>query len=308
MLIFEFFSACYGGDKLLKYGRSILNNMKYTAFTLMLAALVAAAPVQAQSSSRGKKDKQEQAEVKSGVRFVICSASNMKIKSPLWYKVSDEEAKTVTISARTATPRIKPVGGKVVFYEDDPTPPETDGKEGKDKKWKEPKVVFSVDTKGASSKAFCIVMPESATKVETIMLSESDFPKKGVHLINLSKKNVKISTSKKGDFSDAKVTLLKGGNTKGVNDSNKWSVVGASHGDQLAFQISYEGVKEMRVKGKGGKTIKDEKGKVRKEKVKSDILLRRSKLVVSEKQSLISILVDDPARDGVKLLSIQLAD
>ncbi len=276
----------------------------------MLAALVAAAPVQAQSAARGKKDAAAQTEAKTGVRFVICSASNTKVKSPLWYKVSDEEADTVSISSRTATPRIKPMGGKVVFYEDNPIPPETDGKDkdGKAEKWKEPKVVFSVDTKGAASKAFCIVMPETETKVETIMLSESDFPKKGVHLINLSKKNVKISTSVKGDFSDAKVTMLKGGNTKGVNDSNKWSLVGANHGDQLAFQITYEGVKEQRVRGTGGKTLKDANGKVRKEKVRTEILLRRSKFVVSERQSLISILVDDPARDGVKLLSIQLAD
>ena len=284
--------------------------MKYTAFTLMLAALVAAAPVQAQSSARGKKDAAAQTESKTGVRFVICSAANIKVKSPLWYKVSDEEADTVSISSRTATPRIKPMGGKVVFYEDNPIPPETDGKDkdGKAEKWKEPKVVFTVDTKGAASKAFCIVMPETETKVETIMLSESDFPKKGVHLINLSKKNVKISTSAKGDFSDAKVTLLKGGNTKSVNDSNKWSLVGANHGDQLAFQITYEGVKEQRTKGTGGKTLKDANGKIRKEKVRTEITLRRSKFVVSERQSLISILVDDPARDGVKLLSIQLAD
>lgn len=276
----------------------------------MLAALVAAAPVQAQSSARGKKDAAAQTEAKTGVRFVICSAANIKVKSPLWYKVSDEEADTVSISSRTATPRIKPMGGKVVFYEDNPIPPETDGKDkdGKAEKWKEPKVVFTVDTKGAASKAFCIVMPESETKVETIMLSESDFPKKGVHLINLSKKNVKISTSAKGDFSDAKVTLLKGGNTKSVNDSNKWSLVGANHGDQLAFQITYEGVKEQRAKGTGGKTLKDANGKIRKEKVRTEITLRRSKFVVSERQSLISILVDDPARDGVKLLSIQLAD
>lgn len=276
----------------------------------MLAALVAAAPVQAQSSARGKKDAAAQTESKTGVRFVICSAANIKVKSPLWYKVSDEEADTVSISSRTATPRIKPMGGKVVFYEDNPIPPETDGKDkdGKAEKWKEPKVVFTVDTKGAASKAFCIVMPETETKVETIMLSESDFPKKGVHLINLSKKNVKISTSAKGDFSDAKVTLLKGGNTKSVNDSNKWSLVGANHGDQLAFQITYEGVKEQRAKGTGGKTLKDANGKIRKEKVRTEITLRRSKFVVSERQSLISILVDDPARDGVKLLSIQLAD
>ena len=276
----------------------------------MLAALVAAAPVQAQSSARGKKDAAAQTESKTGVRFVICSAANIKVKSPLWYKVSDEEADTVSISSRTATPRIKPMGGKVVFYEDNPIPPETDGKDkdGKAEKWKEPKVVFTVDTKGAASKAFCIVMPETETKVETIMLSESDFPKKGVHLINLSKKNVKISTSAKGDFSDAKITLLKGGNTKSVNDSNKWSLVGANHGDQLAFQITYEGVKEQRTKGTGGKTLKDANGKIRKEKVRTEITLRRSKFVVSERQSLISILVDDPARDGVKLLSIQLAD
>ncbi|MBE6420394.1 MAG: hypothetical protein E7031_09725 [Akkermansiaceae bacterium] len=280
--------------------------MKYAAFSLMMAALVAAAPVYAQSSSRGKKAGQEQSEqkeAKTGVRFVICSAQNVKVKSPLWYKVSDEEAKTVSISSRTATPRIKPIGGKVVFYEDNPIPPEEEatGKSQGEKKekWKEPKVVFTVDTKGAAAKSFCIVMPESETKVETIMLSESDFPKKGVHLINLSRKNIKISISEKGDFSDSKTTLLEGGNTKSVNKSNTWSLVGANHGDQLAFQISYVGEKEKRTR---------ENGVTKKKKIKADIPVRRSKFVVSERQSVISVIVDDPKRDGVQLLSIQLTD
>ncbi len=286
-----------------------MNIMKYTTFSLMMAALVVCAPVYAQSSSRGSKARQEQSEdqeAKTGVRFVICSAQNIKVKSPLWYKVSDEEAKTVTISSRTATPRIKPKGGKVVFYESDPIPPKTedgkkDGKKGdKAEKWKEPKVVFSVDTKGAAPKSFCIVMPETETKVETIMLSESEFPKKGVHLINLSKKDIKIltSNSEKGDFSGAKPTLLKGG-TKGVTGSNKWSFAGANHGDQIAFKITYVGVKEQRTK---------ENGKYVKKKVKTDIPVRSSKFIVSDRQSFISIIVDDPKRNGVQLLSIQLAE
>ena len=275
-----------------------------------MAALVASAPVYAQSSSRGSKARQEQSEdqeAKTGVRFVICSAQNIKVKSPLWYKVSDEEAKKVTISSRTATPRIKPKGGKVVFYESDPIPPKTeegkkDGKKGgKAEKWQEPKVVFSVDTKGAASKSFCIVIPETETQVETIMLSESEFPKKGVHLINLSKKDIKIvtTTSENGDFKNAKPTLLKGGNTKGVNSENKWSFAGAGHGEQVAFKISYVGVKEQRTR---------ENGKYVKKKVKSDIPVRSSKFIVSERQSFISIIVDDPKRDGVQLLSIQLAE
>lgn len=280
-----------------------------------MAALVLSTTVQAQSSSRSGRANTAQtpAEPKSGVRFVICSAKNAKVKSPLWYKVSEEEAKTVTISARTATPRIKPMNGKVDFYESNPIPPTADKKSGSDKsakeeKWVEPKVVFSVDTSKAASKAFCIVMPETETKVDTIMLSESDFPKQGVHLINLSSRNVKIAISEKGDFSDSKITLLKGGNLKGVSDSNKWSLKGASHGDTLAFQISYEGVKEERKKDAKGRTVTDAKGKPVKMKVKSDISLRRSKFVVSERQSQISILVDDPARDGVKMLSVQLAE
>ena len=138
--------------------------------------------------------------------------------------------------------------------------------------------------------------------------SEIYFPSKGVHLINLSSRNVKIAISEKGDFSDSKITMLKGGNLKGVSDSNKWSLKGASHGDTLAFQISYEGVKEERKKDAKGRTVTDAKGKPVKMKVKSDISLRRSKFVVSERQSQISILVDDPARDGVKMLSVQLAE
>ena len=93
-----------------------------------------------------------------------------------------------------------------------------------------------------------------------------------------------------------------------MSDSNKWSLKGASHGDTLAFQISYEGVKEERKKDAKGRTVTDAKGKPVKMKVKSDISLRRSKFVVSERQSQISILVDDPARDGVKMLSVLLAE
>lgn len=288
--------------------------MKRSLFLVMLAAL-SFSPVTEAQGSRGSKQTQEPQEAKTGVRFVICSAKNTKVKSPLWYKVNDEEAKTVTISARTATPRIKPVGGKVEFYDSNPIPPDADKKTGKNKdadapkeKWVAPKPVFSVDTSKAASKAFCIVIPETETKVDTIMLSESDFPKKGIHLINLSKKNVKISTSEKGDFSDSKTTLLKGGNLKGVNDSNKWSLTSSKHGDTMAFQISYEGTRKERKKDAKGRTVKGPDGKPVMNTVKSEVTLRRSKFVVSERQSLITVLVDDPASDGVKMLGIQLAE
>lgn len=283
--------------------------MKYTTFILTVGALLAVAPVDAQTSRHNKGAQQEQAaEAKSGVRFVICSAKNARIKSPLWYQVNEEEARTIAISARTASPRVKPIKGKVVFYEDNPIPPED---EEAAKEWKKPKEVFSVDTTGAASKAFCIVFPGDDTadnKVKTIMLNESDFPRKGVHLINLSKKMVRVSISEKGDFTDEKSKVLKGGILYSVTDDNKWSMTGASHGDTLAFQVTYKGKKKVRKTDKKGKTIKDDKGKPVMETVETELPLRRSRFVVSEKQSLISIVVDDPAHDGVKLLSIQLTD
>ena len=263
----------------------------------------------AQSSRRNKgtapQQQQEEAEAKTGVRFVICSAENARIKSPLWYKVGKDKAATVTISARTATPRVKPVNNAVTFYDDNPIPP-TDEEEAK--KWQEPKVVFSVNTTNAPSKAFCIVKPKGEGKVETILLDEKDFPKSGVHLSNLSSKKVKIATSEKGDFSDEKVKVLKGGILNSVTNDNKWSLSGVDHGAQLAFSISYEGVKKERKKDKKGKTVKDEKGKPVMQEVKSEILLRRSKFAVSGNQSQISVLVDDPASNGVKMLSIQLSE
>lgn len=264
----------------------------------------------AQSSRRGNKgtapqQQQDEAEAKTGVRFVICSASNARIKSPLWYKVSKDKSATVAISARTATPRVKPINNAVTFYESDPIPP---ADEEEAKKWQEPKVVFTVSTKDAPSKAFCIVKPQEGGKVETILLDEKDFPKNGVHLINLSTKKVKIATSEKGDFSDEKVKVLKGGILSSVTDDNKWSLSGVEHGAQLAFAISYEGVKKERKKDKKGKTVKDEKGKPVMQEVKAEVLLRRSKFAVSGNQSQISVLVDDPASNGVKMLSIQLSE
>lgn len=262
----------------------------------------------AQSTKRNKgaaPQQQEAAEAKSGVRFVICSAENARVKSPLWYKVSKDKAATVTISARTATPRVKPMNNAVTFYESNPIPPE-DKEEAK--KWEEPKVVFTVNTQDAPSKAFCIVKPLEGGKVETILLDEKEFPKNGVHLINLSKKKVKIATSEKGDFSDEKVKVLKGGILDSVTNDNKWSLSGVEHGAQLAFSISYEGVKKERKKDKKGKTVKDDKGKPVMHEVKAEVLLRRSKFAVSGNQSQISVIVDEPAANGVKMLSIQLAE
>lgn len=102
--------------------------------------------------------------------------------------------------------------------------------------------------------------------------------------------------------------MLKGGILYSVTDDNKWSMTGASHGDTLALPSDLQGQKEGAQNRQKGKTIKDDKGKPVMETVETELPLRRSRFVVSEKQSLISIVVDDPARDGVKLLSIQLTD
>ena len=288
--------------------------MKYSALTLMLAAFVAGCPVYAQASSRGNKDASAQTEAKTGVRFVICSATQLDVDSPfkksLWYKVNDEEAKQLSISARTASPRVKPVGGKILFYEDNPIPPKAapgnKDAEKEAKKWKAPKVVFELETAGAASKSFCIIKPKSGDKADAILLDEKDFPKKGMHLINLSSCNVEISISKKGDFSDAEKTRLAGGTLNKVVAGNKWSLKGAEHGENLAFSLSYETEKEERAADAKGRTIKDKNGTAVKKKVKKYVPLRRSRFVVSERQSVITIIVDDAK--GVKMLSVQLAD
>ncbi len=266
--------------------------MRYLTLALAWASLFALCPLYAQSASaRGGADTEEAAP-KTGVRFVICSPSGNRLPNPLYYHAGKNVYKSVSISGRVPSARVKPEAGKVIFYDQDPTPPsakeDKGSKESSAEPKEQPKPVLTVEVPAnVGSKSLCIVVPgDTPSKSKTLFLNEADFPKKGVHLINLSATPLQMSTSRKGDFSDKKVSKIAPYRaSEGISKSNSWTFTEGKHGEQVAFQLTYQ---------KKGETAPQS--------------LRRSKFIVSERQSQISIVVKDPSRDGLKLLSIQFGD
>ncbi len=256
-------------------------------FTLIAAALIALSPAQAQSSARNA----DAAAPKSGIRFVVCSPTNAKLPSPLYYQAG-KEFKAVRIGGRTPSPRIKPIGGKVSFWDEDPTAEdeEATGKgKGKSKAAAVPTKppVMTVEVPAtAGSKALCIVVPgEKPSQSQTFFMSESEFPAKGIHLINFSSLPLQMETSLKGDFSDKKTsTIAPFKRSEGIGKYNSWSYVGET-GEIVSFMLSS--------KVAGSKELKS---------------IKKAKFVVSNKQAQISIAVKAPKGDAVRLLSIQLTD
>lgn len=259
--------------------------MKYQTLSLILAALFALCPLYAQSSaSRGGDESEEIAAPKTGVRFVICSPGGARLPSPLYYHAGKNVYKRVTISGRTPTQRIRPEGGKVLFYDQDPTPEQGQAAPKKD----EPKPVLTIEVPAnAASKTLCIVVPgETPSKSRTFFINEADFPKKGVHIINFSPIALQISISKKGDFSDKKVSKIGPfKRNEGISKNNSWAFTEGSHGEQVAFQLTYQKKSDAPPQN-----------------------LRRSKFIVSDRQSQINMVVKDPSSDNLKLLSIQMTD
>ena len=280
--------------------------MKYQTLSLTLAALLAFAPAYAQSS-RGARAARgaaaaaagEEAEApKTGVRFVICAPEGGKLPSPLYYQSGKNEYKKARISGRIPTQRIKPIAGTIVFYDQDPTPPATDGKTkgSADKATapkEAPKPYLTINIPNTiGSKAVCILIPgETPAKTQVFFLDEAEFPSKGVHLINLSPRPVTISTSTKGDFSDAKsVKVGPFRRDEGVSDKNSWHFTSGNHGDQVAFRITYR--QTRKVSGKESAI---------------EAPLKMGKFLISDRQSQINVVVKTGA-DTLKLMSIQVAN
>lgn len=279
--------------------------MKYQTLFLALAALLAFTPAYAQSS-RGSRTTRgaavtkaaatdEEAAPKTGVRFVICAPNGGRLPSPLYYNAGKDEYKTVRISGRIPSQRIKPINNSIEFYDQDPTPePEKDGKKADKGKAKKPdiKPFMTINVpNSAGSKSVCIVVPgKTPAESLTFFLNESEFPTKGVHLINLASSPVTVSTSAKGDFSDVsekKVGPYRSG--EGVNDKNSWHFTAGKHGDQIAFRISQRLAKKV-----GGKEVVRE------------VPLKMGKFLVSDRQSQINVVVKTGA-DKLQLMSIQVA-
>ncbi len=286
--------------------------MKYQTLSLALAALLALTPAYAQSSRRtargGGASPAAAAEVeapKTGVRFVICAPTGGKLPNPLYYKAGTSKGvttyKKATISGRIPTQRIKPEGGVIKFYDQDPTPSaeETSGTRRPAKPaataLPEPVMVVQVPA-SAGSKSLCIVMPgETPAKSMTFFLNEEEFPTKGVHIINLSRRPVSIYTSTKNDLANAKAEKV-GPYSKDkatIGNHNSWHFTSGKHGDQVAFRITTGQVKVDKKTGK---------------KTSQEVNVRMGKFTYSERQGQVNVLVNDGKSDRLKLMSIQMSE
>lgn len=258
--------------------------MKYPAFILTLAALVSLCPLYGQSptSSRGGKG-QEEAAPKTGVRFVMCPLGNYRMPTPLYYQTGKDTYKSVTISTRNPTPRIRPdASGKIEFFNQDPSQFKDSEKANQPK----PTPALTINAPSHSGgKTLCIVVPgETLAKSRTLFLNEADFPTRGVHIINFSPIALSVATSKKGDFTDSKTSVVGPYHRdQGITKANSWTYQGGTHGEQVAFNLKYQ--------EKPGEEPK---------------YLKRSKFIVSDRQSQINLIVRDQERNMLKILSVQL--
>ncbi len=225
---------------------------------------------------------------RSGVRFVICSPTGESLPSPL-YCQQGKTFRAIRISSRTPSPWVKPEGGVVKFWKEDPgaVAAGEDGKAAKKAVAELPPPFMSVKVPtDMGSKVLCILVPAAeASKTQTYFLNESDFPKSGMHLINFSPYPLQMSLSRKGDFSDKKVdniSFFK--RDTGISKENSWSFRGED-GETLSFMLMCKSNKD-----------------------KPYTRVKASRFVVSGRQSQITVVVKEPSREGVKMLSIQLTE
>ena len=274
--------------------------MKISSFLLICAAVAAFMPVQAQgrrtrsSASRaaataaapGVAGKDEEAEPKTGVRFVTCSPAGISMPSPLFVR-RGKEYKKINIGSRIPSMRVKPLNGIVEFWDKDPGAVAAMENTKKSAASKVPDPVFTITVpKDISSKAVCILIPnQDINKTMPLFINEGDFPRKGMHIINLSSFPLQMTTSEKGDYSDkkeSKIGVYRREN--GIGQANTWSFKGEK-GQQVAFILSY--------KDKDAKDMKR---------------IKASTFVLSERQAMLNVVVKDASRNVPKLLIIQLPE
>lgn len=272
--------------------------MKFFPILLICAAAVALMPSQAQGRRGSKRPTAtpsavttdaaaEAAAPKTGVRFVVCSPSGVAFPSPLYVR-SGKEFKAITVGSRTPSDRVKPVGGVIDFWDKDPGVAADMAGNGKSSAAaKLPPPVFSVKTNASvDSKAVCILIPsKEIQKTTTLFLNEKDFPRKGVHIINLSSFPLQIITSEQADYKDkkeSKIGVFMPEN--GICASNSWSFKGEK-GQQVNFVLSYA--------DKSAKAYKR---------------LKASSFMLSDRQSVLNVVVKDQTRNIPKIMTIQLSD
>ncbi len=276
--------------------------MKTFSFVSLLAlAAFVFAPLAVMPAAAQDSAAKEAAASRSGVRFVIVSPSGESIPSPLYCK----QGKTfvaLRIGARMASQRVKPeAGGIVRFWKENPAPaadaaafggaaggkgagrtPRRAAAAVSEASLPEPFMTVKLPSE-VDSKTLCILVPNAEGKAQTFFVDESDVPPSGVHLINFSPYPLQMVLSKKGDFSD-KVTqnISFFQRSEGISDKNRWSYK-ADSGESASFMLMCKVSKEQDYRR-----------------------VRASRFVVSDRQSQISVVVKDPSREGVKMISIQL--
>ena len=268
--------------------------MKTVSLVLLCATLLTLSPAYGQGRrSRVKPSGAAPAAAaaeeapKTGVRFVICSPAGTTMPSPLYVQTGDDTFKAINIGARTPSMRVKPIGGVVKFWDKDPSA-EALGEDDKKKKPAGkaalPEPIFSVSA--PSGKVVCILTPnKEVAKTQALFLKESDFPNKGMHVINLSSYPLQITTSESGDFKDKKESKIGVYRREdGISPDNTWSFKGEK-GQTVSFVLTYS-----------------EKG------AKAPKRIKASTFVISERQSMVNLVVKDAARNMPKLMSIQIAE
>ncbi len=269
--------------------------MKFFSILLICAAAVAAImPAEAQSRRRGSsrpaaaKDDAEPKEAKTGIRFVICSADKVDLPSPLFARTGKVYSE-VRIGARKPSVRLKPTNGVVNFWDKNPNPAaDLEARfpnEKNETKLPEPTMSIRVPA-GISNKAICILSPHTnPKKTQAVFLNEQDFPRSGMHIINLTAYPLTLSTWEKPDFSDKKDTKV--GvffPDKGITPDNSWVFRGKP--DQTVnFALSYTD-----------------------KKTKKSRRIKASAFVVSDNMSTINIVVKGANQERPMIIPIQFVE
>ena len=279
--------------------------MKFFPILLICAAVVAFSPAQAQGRRSNKRSSKPAPAVapsvpsapaapsasgaeaeapKTGVRFVVCSPAGVSFPSSLYVR-SGKAFKAISIGSRNPSERVAPVGGVIDFWDKDPGAA-ADG-EKKSAAGKLPEPILSVEVKqGVASKALCILSPnKDVKKTNALFLDEKDFPRKGMHIINLSSYPLQVITSESNDFKDKKESKIGVYRREdGISSSNSWSFKGEK-GQQVSFILSYA----------------DQNAKAYKR-------IKSSTFVLSDRQSVVNLVVKDQTRNMPKLMPIQLTE
>lgn len=176
---------------------------------------------------------------KTGVRFVVCSASGASLPDPLFIQ-QGKTIRQLSIRSRTPSQRVRPVAGKFDFYDKDPSAAMMDNGKGAGAPQMPPDMKPALSLPAPETlggKQMGIVFPaEDVSKSRCLYLNESDFPVRGVHIVNLSPRPLRISTSLTGDYKDKKVSPIGAyRRDEGLNGKNAWHFSAA--GKEAVFMM-----------------------------------------------------------------------